>query len=61
MKHLNGKHQVRLSRIRRASTVVCGDGLLLLRRLQMEGRQATDIDDFVRGYRDFPGSRLGST
>ena len=42
-------------------TVVCGDGLLLLRRLQMEGRQATGIDDFVRGYRDFVGSRLGST
>ncbi|MXY47185.1 MAG: methionyl-tRNA formyltransferase, partial [Chloroflexi bacterium] len=42
-------------------TVVCGNGLLLLRRLQMEGRQATDIDDFVRGYREFPGSRLGST
>lgn len=42
-------------------TVVCGDGLLLLRRLQMEGRQAADIADFVRGYRNFPGSRLGST
>ncbi|MCY3544515.1 MAG: methionyl-tRNA formyltransferase [Chloroflexi bacterium] len=41
--------------------VVCGDDLLLLLRLQIEGRQATDIDDFVRGYRDFPGSRLGST
>ena len=41
--------------------VVCGDGLLLLRRVQMEGRQAADIDDFVRGYRDFTGSRLGST
>lgn len=41
--------------------VVCGDGLLLLRRVQMEGRQATDIDDFARGSRDFTGSRLGST
>ena len=46
---------------RQGIAVVCGDGLLLLRRVQMEGRQATDIDDFVRGYRDFVGSRLGST
>ena len=41
--------------------VVAGEGALLLLRVQMEGRQATDISDFVRGYRDFVGSRLGAS
>ena len=39
--------------------VATGEGALLLRRVQMEGRQAADIADFARGYRDFMGSRLG--
>ena len=39
--------------------VATGGGVLLLRRLQMEGRQAQDAEDFARGYRDFVGSRLG--
>ena len=39
--------------------VAAGAGALLLRRLQMEGRQAQDVEDFARGYRDFVGSRLG--
>lgn len=41
--------------------VVAGDGALLLRRVQIEGRQAADISEFVRGYRDFAGSRLGTS
>ena len=41
--------------------VTTGDGALLLRRVQIEGRQATDIADFARGYRDFVGSRLGAS
>lgn len=41
--------------------VATSDGALLLRRVQMEGRQAQDIDDFARGYRDFVGSMLGSS
>ena len=41
--------------------VIAGEGALLLLRVQMEGRQATDITDFVRGYRDFVGSRLGAS
>ena len=38
-----------------------GEGALLLRRVQIEGRKAQDIDDFARGYRDFVGSMLGSS
>ena len=41
--------------------VVTGDGLLLLQRVQPEGRQAMDIGDFTRGYRGFVGSRLGAS
>ncbi len=41
--------------------VVAGEGALLLLRVQMEGRQATSITDFVRGYREFVGSRLGAS
>ncbi len=41
--------------------VVAGEGALLLLRVQMEGRQATGITDFVRGYREFVGSRLGAS
>ena len=41
--------------------VATGEGALLLRRVQMEGRQAADISDFVRGYRDFVGSLLGTS
>ena len=38
--------------------VATGNGALLLRRIQLEGRQATDISDFMRGYSDFTGSQL---
>ena len=41
--------------------VVAGEDALLLLRVQTEGRQATVITDFVRGYRDFVGSRLGAS
>ena len=41
--------------------VVAGEGALLLLRVQMEGRQATGITDFVRGYREFVGLRLGAS
>ena len=39
--------------------VVTGDGVLNIERLQMEGRRPVAADEFLRGYRDFPGSRLG--
>lgn len=42
-------------------SVATGEGALLLRRVQIEGRQATDIDAFTRGYHDFTGSSLGSS
>ena len=41
--------------------VATGDGVLMLRRVQVEGRQAADIGDFVRGYSDFVGSLLGAS
>ena len=36
-----------------------GRGLLEIRRLQLEGRRPAEPDDFVRGYPDFLGARLG--
>ena len=41
--------------------VATGEGILLIQRVQPEGRQAMDIGDFTRGYRDFVGSRLGAS
>ena len=39
--------------------VQTGQGLLVLRRLQLEGRRPLEGDVFLRGERDFVGSRLG--
>ena len=47
--------------IPQGGAVVAGEGALLLLRVQMEGRQATGITDFARGYREFVGSRLGAS
>ena len=41
--------------------VVAGNGVLNVERLQMEGRRPVGADEFLRGYRDFPGSRLGAS
>ena len=39
--------------------VTTGCGTLRLLEVQMEGRRASAIEDFVRGYPDFVGSKLG--
>lgn len=39
--------------------VSTGHGALLLEEVQLAGKQAMDIQDFVRGQRDFVGSVLG--
>ena len=39
--------------------VTTGLGVLRLLDVQMEGRRASDIADFMRGYQDFSGSTLG--
>ncbi len=36
-----------------------GEGLLMIRRLQLEGRRPAYSDDFIRGYPGFIGARLG--
>lgn len=41
------------------AAVVTGAGLLVLREVQAEGRKPAPIADFLRGARDFIGSRLG--
>lgn len=38
--------------------VVTGDGILELRRVQLEGRRAIGIKEFISGHRDFIGARL---
>lgn len=40
--------------------VATGEGVLALRRLQLEGRQAVGASEFVLGYGDFVGSTLGN-
>ena len=40
--------------------VVTGRGVLVLRSLQLEGKRAVSSEEFLRGYRDFLGSRLPS-
>ena len=37
-----------------------GDGMLLLRQVQLEGKRPMDIAEFLRGQRDFIGSTLPS-
>lgn len=44
-----------------AAVVATGEGLLLLRRVQLEGRQPLDAVTFLRGQRDFVGSVLGGS
>jgi methionyl-tRNA formyltransferase len=39
--------------------VTTGKGTLRLLEVQVEGRRASTVEDFVRGYPDFVGSRLG--
>ena len=43
-----------------AAGVVTGRGVLGLGCLQLEGRRSVTSEEFVRGYRDFPGSTLPS-
>ncbi len=40
--------------------IVTGSGVLGLRQLQMEGKRPVSSEEFIRGYRDFVGSRLPS-
>ena len=40
--------------------VVTGGGVLGIKSLQLEGRRPVNPEEFLRGYRDFPGSRLPS-
>lgn len=40
--------------------VVCGQGILMVRSLQLAGGKTTEAAAFARGYRDFVGSVLGS-
>jgi methionyl-tRNA formyltransferase len=39
--------------------VVAGQGVLLLDEVQLAGKRAMDVEDFLRGQREFVGSRLG--
>ncbi len=40
--------------------VQTGDGVLGLRRIQLEGKREVTAEEFIRGHRDFAGSLLGS-
>lgn len=43
------------------ASVCAGSGGLRLRRVQLAGKRAMDIAEFLRGRPDFAGSRLGET
>ena len=51
---------VRLGESELAAGVITGRGILGLKVLQMEGRRPITSKEFLRGYRDFPGSKLPS-
>jgi methionyl-tRNA formyltransferase len=40
--------------------VKCGEGILILQEVQLAGKRAMSIDEFVRGQRGFVGARLGN-
>lgn len=40
--------------------VVASEGILEVSKLQMEGKRAASVREFVQGYQDFVGSKLGS-
>ncbi len=40
-------------------SVVTGQGVLVLRRVQLEGRRPVDAPEFTLGHRDFVGSTVG--
>jgi methionyl-tRNA formyltransferase len=40
--------------------IVTGNGTLILKRIQMEGRKAVTASEFAQGYQDFISSRLES-
>lgn len=42
------------------AAAVTGDGLLALSRLQLEGRKAVTVREFLAGYPDFIGAYLGN-
>jgi methionyl-tRNA formyltransferase len=41
------------------TAVAAGEGALLLDEVQLAGKRPMDIASFIRGQRDFVGSRLG--
>lgn len=43
----------------KGAAVGTGDGLLALEEVQLAGKRAMSIEEFLRGYRDFIGARLG--
>ena len=43
-----------------AAGVVAGTGVLGIRTLQLEGKRPVSVGEFLRGYRDFLGSKLPS-
>ncbi len=42
------------------AAVVTGQGLLVLQRVQPEGKRPMEMEEFLRGHRGLVGSRLPS-
>ena len=40
-------------------TVACGEGLLVVKSLQLEGKKSMSVHDFLLGMKILPGERLG--
>ena len=56
---LGGEEPGRVLSLADGPAVVTGEGALLLEEVQLEGRKVMGAEDWVRGQRDFIGSRLG--
>jgi len=58
--HWSGQEQPgRVMALDEGLAVATGEGALLLKEVQLAGRRALNVEDFVRGQRDFVGSMLG--
>lgn len=55
-----GERPGTVTEIDQGLAVATGDGLVLLKKVQLAGKRAMDIDAFAHGQRDFVGSVLGA-
>ncbi|MGA8655186.1 MAG: methionyl-tRNA formyltransferase [Chthoniobacterales bacterium] len=58
---MHGKEAVVIRTSRRGILTGCGNGALLLREIQLEGKRRLFAEEFLHGFRISDGDRLGAT